>query len=363
MKSQEITETAERMMIREADATHTPVTGTIELLPLCNMNCRMCYVRLSRTEMDSQGRMLTCEEWLSIVKAACEEGLLFLTLTGGEVLLYPELKRLYAEISRMGVILEINTNGTLLNEEWANFFFENGVQRIYITLYGKDNATYASLCGNPDGFTQVMRAAGLLKERGIPFLFNCSLTPDNIDQLPELYQIAESFGVPLSPASYMFPGLRRGITTQEQYRLSAKQAAEARVYGFQPAITPEGAREMLARLNKPSRLKGVLGFPCHVGRSDFSLNWKGDLLPCLSFQEPRISLLEHSFRECWNYMVDACEKMPQCQECVICDLQNLCQICPDRCLSETGSPAGRPEYICRMTEYMVRELRKIAAKE
>ncbi|MCD8369778.1 MAG: radical SAM protein [Clostridiales bacterium] len=363
MRSYETTETAETMILREADVTCTPVMGVIELLPLCNMNCRMCYVHLSKAEMDAQGRMLTCEEWLSIVKAACEEGLLFLTLTGGEVLLYPELKRLYTEISQMGVVLEVKTNGTLLDEELADFFSENGVQRIYITLYGKDNATYAALCGNADGFTQVMRAAGLLKEREIPFVFDCSLTPDNIDQLPELYQIAEAFDVPLSVATYMFPGLRRGITSQEQYRLAAEQAAEAEVSGCQPVTSPQTARETLAKLKNGPKLKGRTGFPCRAGRSVFNMNWRGELLPCGMFLEPRISLLEHSFRECWDFMVDACQKTPQCQDCIACDLQNLCQVCPAVCMTETGSTAGRPEYICRMTEHKVRELRKIAVKE
>ena len=33
-----------------ATAAGTPLSGTFELSPLCNLNCRMCYARLSATQ-------------------------------------------------------------------------------------------------------------------------------------------------------------------------------------------------------------------------------------------------------------------------------------------------------------------------
>lgn len=53
---------AERMLINKATVTRTPVNGSIELLPLCNMNCDFCYVRLARSEMERVGHMHTADE-------------------------------------------------------------------------------------------------------------------------------------------------------------------------------------------------------------------------------------------------------------------------------------------------------------
>ena len=39
--------TFERSFLQKARQQHIPITGALELLPLCNMNCDMCYVRLS----------------------------------------------------------------------------------------------------------------------------------------------------------------------------------------------------------------------------------------------------------------------------------------------------------------------------
>ena len=58
--------TLERMILERAKRARTPANGSIELLPLCNMNCDMCYVRLSRREMEAQGRLRAAEEWLEV---------------------------------------------------------------------------------------------------------------------------------------------------------------------------------------------------------------------------------------------------------------------------------------------------------
>ena len=58
--------TFEHSLLQKARQKHIPVTGALELLPLCNMNCDMCYVRLSRSEMERQGRLRTVEEWVRL---------------------------------------------------------------------------------------------------------------------------------------------------------------------------------------------------------------------------------------------------------------------------------------------------------
>lgn len=113
--------TFERSLLQKARQKHIPVTGALELLPLCNMNCDMCYVRLSRSEMERQGRLRTVEEWVRLAEQMQKAGTVFLLLTGGEPLLFPDFKTLYRRLRNLGMILTINTNGTLLDEAWADF--------------------------------------------------------------------------------------------------------------------------------------------------------------------------------------------------------------------------------------------------
>ena len=111
------TSTMEKMLLSRAAASQRPLNGSLELLPLCNMNCDMCYVSLSREEMERQGRLRTADEWLEIGRQMKDAGVLFLLLTGGEPFLYPDFKRLYLGLRQMGMILTINTNGTLIDED------------------------------------------------------------------------------------------------------------------------------------------------------------------------------------------------------------------------------------------------------
>lgn len=48
------TNTMEKMLLSRAAASQRPLNGSLELLPLCNMNCDMCYIRLSRSEMEKK---------------------------------------------------------------------------------------------------------------------------------------------------------------------------------------------------------------------------------------------------------------------------------------------------------------------
>lgn len=63
MKDLDAMDSMEKMLVQKAYQRQAPVNGSLELLPLCNMNCDMCYVRLSKTEMEQKGRLRTKEEY------------------------------------------------------------------------------------------------------------------------------------------------------------------------------------------------------------------------------------------------------------------------------------------------------------
>ena len=71
----------EERLVQSATEKQIPLGGSFELLPLCNMNCRMCFLRLNPEEMKAQGRLRTAEEWLELAVQAKDAGMLFLLLT------------------------------------------------------------------------------------------------------------------------------------------------------------------------------------------------------------------------------------------------------------------------------------------
>lgn len=200
--------TPEKLICTRATELKVPVNGVLELTPLCNMNCDMCYVRLSPEELNKQGRLRTVEEWLALAEEMQEVGVMFILLTGGEPLLYPGFKKLYLKLKKMGMILTINTNGTLLDEEWADFFAENIPRRINITLYGPDRETYDKLCHYPDGFDRAIHAIKLLKDRGVSVKINGSLTSANRKDREALVHLADELDTYMKIDTYMYPASR-----------------------------------------------------------------------------------------------------------------------------------------------------------
>ena len=54
--------------------TESPLEGTFELTPVCNMDCRMCYVKMSRQQQEAIRPLMTAEEWIRLAEEAKEQG-------------------------------------------------------------------------------------------------------------------------------------------------------------------------------------------------------------------------------------------------------------------------------------------------
>ena len=102
---------------RKASASRIPLSGTFELTPVCNMNCRMCYVRMSHQQQQAIRPLRSAAEWLSLAEEAKKHGLLYLLLTGGEPFLHPEFRQILTGLQKMGFVISINSNGTLIDED------------------------------------------------------------------------------------------------------------------------------------------------------------------------------------------------------------------------------------------------------
>ena len=101
---------------QKAKISRIPLTVNFELLPVCNLNCKMCYIQSSWSDVKNQGGLKSIEYWINMAKQAKDAGTLCILLTGGEVFLYPHFKELYVELYKMGFIITINTNASLIDE-------------------------------------------------------------------------------------------------------------------------------------------------------------------------------------------------------------------------------------------------------
>lgn len=78
----------------------------------------MCLFRHADCENAAlMAKELTADQWIDLARQAAEMGVGSLLLTGGEPMLRPDFKEIYRAIYRMGFILELYTNATLITPE------------------------------------------------------------------------------------------------------------------------------------------------------------------------------------------------------------------------------------------------------
>lgn len=348
------TNTMEKMILYHAASAQQPANGSLELLPLCNMNCNMCYVRLSHGEVEEKGDIHDAEEWINLGREMQKAGVLFLLLTGGEPLLFPDFKRLYVELKQMGMILTVNTNGTLLDEKWAAFFSENKPRRINITLYGADDTAYETLCHYPGGFEKTMRGIRLLREKNVDVKINGSVTKENFDDIEKIYDIGRSLGVPVHMDTYMLPGIHeRNLPFEEQSRLMPEDAAVAEMKVMK---AEKGSRQFAMYLEqKIAQLENAAGdYPggitCMAGNCSFTVNWQGKMRPCVMLSKPSASVFEIGFEASWEKISKETKTFKLNEKCIKCRLRPVCKTCAASAYLETGDYEGVPEYLCRYAE-------------
>ena len=363
MEHIEMNHSMEKAMLQHAFAAQSPINGTLELLPLCNMNCDMCYIRLDRVQVKVGGGLHTADEWISLGQEMAKAGVLFLLLTGGEPLLFPEFKKVYLGLREMGMILTINTNGTLIDEEWAAFFGAHRPRRINITLYGTEEETYRDLCHYPGGFEKTIRAIRLLREHGVDVKVGGSLTKENAKDLDKILDMEERLQVPVRIDTYMMPAEReRSAPFDMQARLNPEDAARARVHALKremgPELFPQYVRQSIEQAEReqtePAAPRPVT---CMAGRCSFTINWQGEMRPCVIMTEPAVSVFEVGFEKAWQYIVEETSKIFLNSRCSVCRLRHLCRTCAAAALLEAGSYGSVPEYLCRYAEESLRLLK------
>jgi len=340
---------------RKASAAGVPLSGTFELTPVCNMDCKMCYVRLSRQDQEAIGPLVNVDRWLRMAREAKDAGMLYLLLTGGEPFLYPEFRQILEGLHKLGLLITVNSNGTMIDETVVSWLENCPPVRINVSLYGASDETYARLCGNPRGFSQMTKAIRLLKETGIPVKLNCSLTPYNAADLPAMVQFAEENELILQVATYMFPPIRKdGDMTGKNDRFSPEDAAYYMAYADYLTLGPErfAAQEGgFPAFPDPDDTCAGLGdgIRCRAGKCSFWITWQGNMTPCGMFPvQGSPNVFEIPFQTAWEQVKKDAAAIRLPAKCALCSAKDACRACAAMVITESGCFDQVPQYRCDM---------------
>ena len=356
-----------QFLTRRSAAMGIPVSGTFELTPRCNLQCKMCYVRLTPAQMAPYGHELTAGQWLELAQEAKDAGMTFLLITGGEPTLRGDFCEIYEGLAQMGFSISINTNGTLVTPELRQLWHRLPPAQVNITLYGVCQRDYEALCGNPAAFDAVVDTLEWLISEGILIHLNATVTPTNFALWQEFEDFAKELGLELRMTTYCFPPLRRescGVCP-EFSRLPPRDAAELSLQDLLYREGPAAIRARAADIDT-APVDGCsleVGEPmqCMAGRSQFWITWNGGMMPCGMLHQPVVDPRKDGFLNAWTALKEKSGSIRLCPDCAKCEDRHTCLNCAAVTYSETGRFDGKPEYMCQYNKAYREILLKMAA--
>lgn len=329
-------------------------TGGFELTPLCNFDCKMCYVHLTKGQMEQEAKLLTTQQWISIMEQAVDAGMMHADLTGGECLSYPGFKDIYLYLRSRGVEVSVLTNGQLITEDMADFFAQYPPAVVQITVYGSDEDSYEAVTGRR-AFSDVKRAIVRLKERNIRIFLTITPSKYMQEDVHALMEFLRTQNVPYGIGTGSLPARSNTGRELENYapesELYVKLHLDEQRYLCSQDCFQENLQMQVDYIPKGFRLDSKL--PCSSGLCTFHINWKGEMSPCIPFYSIHRSVLEHGFADCWEWIKHQMEQYEPPKECANCANRVICASCPaERTSGVLNGPLNKA--VCERYEEYIR---------
>ena len=335
---------------RKAREKGIPLNGQFELTPLCNLDCKMCYVHLNSNQLNS-AKLLPGEWWKDIASQAHSLGMMNAVLTGGECLTYPEFDQVYMYLRSLGVSVSIKTNGVLLNKERIAFFKKHSPRNITISLYGSTNEAYENVTGRA-AFDIVYD--NLLQLKNVDFPVIIAITPSKylLEDIENVIDLVRKLNIPFTVNALLIqPRIETGRVvkdlTPREYAKIFKLIKEKK-----SSDTGSSIENDLTECVKDNTPK--MGINCGAGRSSFCVSWNGNMSGCNNLNSLEINLLDRDFSTAWELIHLDALSYPLPAECNKCAYSKACLNCVAYRSTPNEKGHCNPE-ICERTKIFVNE--------
>lgn len=336
-------------LVKAAKEQKTPLMGHFELTARCNLDCKMCYVH-NQDNAQCLRKELTTEQWKRIFDEAYACEMLYATLSGGECLLRKDFKELYLYLWNKNVFVTVFTNGTLISDDYIEFFKTYPPDMVQISLYGSDEDGYLRVTGHK-GFEKAIYAVSALTDAGIDVRVTVTASRYMKDDFINIYRLCKEKMFYAQNNEILLISNRDDASkddyylTEEEVISLYKQRAELHNTLIPAECTPMPCGPMCT---PPAK-----GMKCKAGTCFAAITWEGKMYPCYNAmigEGP--SLLEMSYADAWKKTVAAAAEVIHGAECVDCPYDKVCPKCPSFRLKDLYSGQCKPS-ICEMTRQLV----------
>lgn len=328
MYKADILDKLEKFMLNEKyeewERERKKVSVLFEITPCCNFRCVHCYVG---TERDSS-HILSFDEIIRIIDILYDNGILFLTFSGGDPFTRPDFKDIYLYAKKKGFVVEILTNATLIDEDWGRLLQEYPSLLVDISIYGASNATYEKVTGIKNGYDCFIRGITILRTAHVRFALKGILLKENYKELKQMEQMSKEYTADNFRYSYE-------LVVDRQHSDGPRLHEVDPLEGVLNEIERGSLSEMMRQRGKEISLENDINtyrdgmvFRCNIGSLSVHINYYGEMGSCVECVE-RKNILQYPFDEiCDGFEQYKQAIAPDGYKCSDCKYKTFCVSCP-----------------------------------
>jgi len=349
----------DRLIARTVEK-HRPLSVHFDLTYRCNERCVHCYL-----DHDDHGE-LTTAECLKVLHDLARSGALFLTFSGGEIFLRPDLYEILAAARGLHFDISLKTNALLVTPERAARLGELGVRRVQISVYSDIPAVHDAITKVPGSLQRTLAAIPILLQHGLQVKLACPLMRENLLAYRGVMALAEKLGVPYILDLTITP-MMDGSSGPLAHRASVSSLLpvlrDARLQACKPQPTsatarPESVWPLGSAVSSGIESPAYQDLPCSAGHNSCYISPYGDVFPCVQLPQAAGNLRREKFDDIW-YHAPQLERLRAIREsqlpiCSRCEIRSYCERCPGLALMEGGNLLGAYERACALAEEKAR---------
>ena len=136
---------------------------------------------------------LTTEEWKRVIREAAALGVLQIGFSGGEPLARRDLGELISAAREANFYTNLITSGIGLNDDRVLALRDAGLDSIQLS-FQSDESSLADEIAGARAHERKLNVAARIRAAGIPLSLNFVIHRRNIDQLPQMIDLAKALG-------------------------------------------------------------------------------------------------------------------------------------------------------------------------
>lgn len=319
-----------------------PIIVHVDVTYHCNLDCIHCYlIEEGRREIDAS-------EIKSILEQLAEAGTIYLTLSGGEILVKENFLEIATYARKLNFAIRLLTNGTLWDKEVAEEVASLNPELVAISIYSTYPEIHDGITRIPGSLQRSISAARMLRSKGIRVKLSTVVMKQNVGDYRSVWELARELG-----ASF-----------QGDYRLTPKTNGDKQPLKF--LVGDDNIRTLLADPifsigrdeSEPQQVgSGVFTeVPCGAGHMSCYISPYGDMHPCVQLPINCGNVMQLNFEQIWRHSPEL-EKFrsvtfSELHKCNHCNLLEYCRVCVGLNYVESGDLLSPSPRACREAELM-----------